>query len=381
MIEVRLDKFMVSLGIALAISGCGMFSSKDPRTLPAPLTEIKPTVNLKAVWHASVGKSQGFVFTPAVADKRVYAVGADGALAAFDLATGQQSWRVEAGKWVSGGVGAGSNLVLVGTQKGELLAFDNTGKSLWKTQLFAEILAPAKIDGDIVVARTADGRLLGLATEDGKRKWNYQRVTPPLALRSFAPVTLTKRAVFAGFPGGIVAALDLDTGHVGWESVIAAPRGSTELERIADVASVPVVDEGQVCAATYQGRVACLDVSTGRTLWSRDTSSSAGVSTDDKYIYVSEESGAVIALDKKTGVSVWKQNKLVNRRVGTPIAYGKVVLVGDGSGFIHALSRDDGSLVGRLATDGSALSASPQVVDGMVLFQTRNGGLYVVQVQ
>ena len=168
---------------------------------------------------------------------------------------------------------------------------------------------------------------------------------------------------------------------MGWESVISAPRGATELERIADISSLPVVDGNQVCAAAYQGRVACLDVSNGKVLWSREASSSAGIAVDEKYVYVTEESGAVSALDKKTGTSVWKQGKLTNRRLGTPVVRGKQILVGDGFGVIHALSKEDGSFVGRLTTDGSALSAVPQVADNAVIFQTRNGGLYAVEVQ
>lgn len=372
------------LATSLLLGGCGifgLFATPDPRTLPAPLVDIKPSVSLKAAWQASVGKSRAFVFTPAVAGRAVYAADADGQLLAFEAATGKPLWRIEAGKRVSGGVGANGSLVVVGTQKGELLAFDTAGKPLWTAQLDAEILAPAQIDGGTVVARLADGRLLGLNAQDGKRKWVYQRVTPPLALRSFASAAVARGAVFAGFAGGVLTALDLETGKVGWESVIAAPRGATELERIADVASPPVIDVNQVCAAAYQGRVACLDVGNGKNLWSRDTSSSAGIAIDDKYVYIAEESGAVSALDKKTGASVWKQDRLSNRRLGTPVVRGKVVLVGDGFGFIHALSRDDGSFVGRLATDGSPLSAPPQAADNAVLFQTRNGGLYAVTVQ
>jgi len=379
---IRLMRFaLISCVVITAVSGCSLFSSKDPQTEPAPLVDIKSSVTIQAAWKASVGKSNGFVFAPAVADKRVYAVGTNGELTAFELSSGKQLWKVDAGKWVSGGVGAGNNIILIGTQKGDFIALDNNGKQLWKVQLGAEVLAPANVDGRTVVVRTADGRLLGLGVDDGRRKWNYQRVTPPLALRSYASATVVRRSVFAGFSGGIVSALELDTGRVGWESVIAAPRGSTELERIADVASAPLVDENRVCAVAYQGRVACLDITSGKMLWSREASSSAGIAVDDKNIYVSEESGAVIALDKNTGASIWKQDKLTNRRLGTPVAYGNVVLVGDGFGYIHALSKSDGSFVGRMATDGSALSATPQLADGLALFQTRDGGLYAVRPQ
>src|SRR5438105_5618934 len=138
----------VALALVILTGGC---ASKDPRTLPAPLTEIKPSVTLKAAWQASIGKSAEFVFAPAVVDKRVYAMGIDGELAAFDLSTGQRLWRTEVGKIVSGGVGGGNGIVVVGTQKGQLLAFDSEGKSLWKSDFSAELLAPASIDRGVVV--------------------------------------------------------------------------------------------------------------------------------------------------------------------------------------------------------------------------------------
>ncbi len=194
-------------------------------------------------------------------------------------------------------------------------------------------------------------------------------------------MSIARGAVFGGFSGGVLTAIELQSGRVGWETGLASPRGSTELERVADIAGLPAVDGEQVCAASYQGRVGCLQINNGRPNWTREASSSNSVAVDTRYLYISDESGAVLAFDKRTGASVWKQDKLARRRLGAPIVAGTYVLVGDAQGYIHALARDDGAFAGRMATDGSALSAPPQAADDVVLFQTRDGGLYAVRIQ
>lgn len=367
--------------LSLAAAGCGIFKSKDPRTQPAKLEDFKPSVALKTVWQGSTGKGRGFVFTPAVEASVVYAAGADGQLSASELESGRVQWRVEAAKGLSSGVGAGSGIELVGTQKGELIAFDSAGKRIWKADLAAELLAPPVVEEETVVVRTGDGRLVAFDARDGKRKWSYQRVTPPLALRAIPAPTVARGAVFAGFPGGVVVGLRLEDGRVGWETVLSPPRGTTELERIADISGPVILDGNRVCAAAYQGRVGCLDVATGKALWSREASSSTGIAVDGRYVYVSEDSGAVSAFDKSSGASVWRQNRLANRRLGAPIVLGSHVLVADGFGYIHALSTDTGEFTGRLKADGSPIAAPPQLAGSRAVFQSANGGLYAVEVR
>jgi outer membrane protein assembly factor BamB len=362
------------------LSSCKLFSTPDPRTIPAKLVEFQATVTLKPLWQASVGKSGQFVFTPKVVGENVYAANADGQLVALSAVTGKQLWRIDTGKKLSGGVGASASLVLVGTQKGELLSYDNLGKASWTAQLGAELLSPAAIDEKVAVVRTGDGRLVAFNVPDGERKWVYSHTNPALTLRTHQGALVVRGAVFSGYSGGLVVALDLESGRIGWESVMSPPRGATELERIADVSGLPVIDGTQICAVAYQGRVGCLEATTGKQLWSRDASSSAGVAVDDKNVYVADENGNVMALDRRTGSSVWKQDQLANRKLGTPIVRGTSVLVGDGFGYIHALSTDTGAFVGRLDTDGSALTAPPQRAGDAVLFQTRGGSIYAVQV-
>lgn len=374
--------------LVLTAAGCQTASSvydrvfgSTPARKPAELVSFQPAIAPRIAWQGSVGRADKSVFFPAVSGNVVYAASAEGQVVGFDAVSGRQTARIETGKRLSGGVGAGEGLILVGTPKGEVIAFDREGKQRWTTQVPGEVLAPPAIADGVVVVRTGDGRIFGLDVIDGKRKWIYQRTTPALTVRTHAGVALYRGGVFAGFPGGRMVALALPNGNVGWEAVVAMPRGATELERVADITSVPVVDDRQACAVAFQGRIACFDVLRGSAIWARDVSSVVGIGVDARNLYVTDDRDAVIALDKSNGASLWKQDRLAGRGVSRPLAFGRYVVVGDLEGYVHFLSRENGAFVGRIATDGSAILAPPVALDlTSFVVQTRNGGVFAIAV-
>lgn len=185
-----------------------------------------------------------------------------------------------------------------------------------------------------------------------------------------------------GFPGGKLVALDLKNGAPIWEGTVALPKGATELDRVSDIVSVPVIDGRQVCAVAFQGRVACFDLGQGgQLLWARDFSSAAGLTIDGRYLFLTDEKGAVHALDRTTGASVWKQDKLVNRRVSGPVVKRGLVLVGDGQGVLHFLAREDGAFAARAQTDGTPVVAPPQTIGSAFLVQTSGGTVMAMDAQ
>lgn len=384
---------LLLVGAVLAVAGCSTlsntvdalnpFSKSAPKVKPAQLPVIQPNADIARLWQASIGTAGDHVFTPAVMGDQVYVAARDGALARLD--NGRQVWRINAGQVISGGVGASDKLVVVGTPKGDVLAFHaDDGRPAWQTRASSEILAAPAVQGDLVAVRSGDSRIYGFDAADGKRRWVYQRNTPTLALRSNVGVVLTDKALYAGFPGGKLVAVARSNGAALWESAVALPHGTTELERIADVASNPVVEAGAICAVAYQGRAACFDVDTGRQLWAREVSSVAGLDIGNRAVYVTDEKGVVQAFDRNSGASLWKQDKLALRGVSRPLALGRRLAVADFEGYVHLLSEDDGAFVGRQATDGSAIVAAPQRrkgADDMLVVQTKNGGVIALQVK
>jgi len=376
---------LAGAALALALSGCSSWDPLvaigirgEPAHKPTPLAPIKESLKPTAAWSTNVGKGLGYRFRPAVDAGKVYAANAEGAIVALDEATGRVAARFDTKKRLTGGVSAAEGRIVAGTAKGDVIALDAVGATTWSTSVAGEIIAPAAISKKVIVVRTSDGRIFGLNAEDGKRLWVFQRQTPSLLLRSEAGVLAIGRDVVAGYPNGKLIALDIEDGKLTWEVSVSLPRGSTELERIADIAGLPVIDQGNICAATFQGKVACFEIQTRNMVWGRDLSSTRDLARDAKNIYVVDDSSAVHALDKGSGASVWKQDKLLWRRLSSPVVVEGKVLVGDGLGFVHVLSPDTGEIIGRLATDGSAINSLVAVKSG-VLVQTANGSVISVR--
>lgn len=358
------------------ISG-GLLGGETIQLSPEQMAQLATVPPAQPLWRNGVEGSTVTTFSPVFEDGSVYAAGADGRLVRFDPATGRQAGSVDTRHQLSGGVGAGSGMLLVGTLKGEVLAYsEKDGKALWMAQVSTEVLSPPQVADGMVVVRTGDGRIFGLDAESGKRKWAYQGATPPLTVRSFAGVLISRGMIFAGFAGGKLVALNLSNGSVGWEAVVSRPRGATELERITDITSLPVADEYQICAVAYQGQVACFEILSGNQIWTRDISSNAGLAMDNNYVYVSEDKGAVVAYDKRNGASIWKQELLTGLRLSPPLVQGTHVVVGDSQGYVNFIRNDTGSIVARSATDGSALIARPVTLPYGLVVQTLKGDLY-----
>nr|QLG20631.1 outer membrane beta-barrel assembly protein BamB [uncultured bacterium] len=377
---------VLSLSSVLLLSGCisldslNPFSSSTPKVKVKPLPAFEAKAAVNAMWQAKIGESGNYSLTPALVDGSVFVAATDGSVARFDQ--GKQVWRTATGQVISGGVGSDGRLVAVGTAKGEVLALDAaSGKILWTTRVSSEVLAPPAIADGLVVVRSGDARIVGLEAADGKRRWMYQRNVPALALRSYASVLNVGKTIYAGFAGGKLVALASNNGSTAWEATVASPKGTTELERITDVISSPVLAGNAVCAVAYQGRVACFDVNTGNQQWSREMSSTVGLAADERQIYVTDTLGRIQALSRDSGSSMWLTDKLMTRSPTRPVLVDDFVVVADVEGFVHALRKDTGALVGRMNTDGSAVRGDPASNATGLVVQTVNGGVYGMAVK
>lgn len=366
---------LVSCGAIAVLSGCSLFSSKKDPNPPAPLVEFKQSLRTQTLWTVSVGKAGTFLFTPAVAKGSVFAAAADGNVTRIDVVTGQTVWRVNAGTSLTAGVGSDGNTVAVVGEKGQVQAFDGNGKSLWKAQAPSEVLSAPAVGQGLVVVRSIDNRISAFDAETGARRWSVQRPLPTLTLRTAPGIVLDSQTAFVALPGGRLSALALNNGGPRWEIAVGDPRGTTELERIADVSGMPAVGVRDVCAVAYQGRIGCFDLGNGNVRWVKDFSSNVGVTLSDSYLFAADDKGGVTQFARDTGAAMWRNSKLANRQLSAPIGIGRSVAVGDYQGYIHFLSREDGAFVARTSTDGSPIQATPVAAGQAVIFQTQAGSL------
>jgi outer membrane protein assembly factor BamB len=182
-------------------------------------------------------------------------------------------------------------------------------------------------------------------------------------------------------PAGRMLGLALSNGVPRFETPVAEPKGATELERVSDIGGTPVVFEQDICTVTYQGKVGCFDVNTGTAKWTKDASSDVGVSVDQRFVFVADDKGSVSAFSRDGGASAWKTDALSYRRLSTPLSFGRTVAVGDFEGYVHFLSREDGTMLGRVSLDSSPIKSVPLLAGPNMIVQTQSGTVAAIAVE
>jgi len=364
--------------LLLLLAGCSGTTDIDIK--PSRLTPIKSPLAIHPVWYKQAQNDLATMdsyLKPVIDDGKIYIAGQSGSVRALDMETGKRIWKVNTGVSLSGGLGVGKNLILVGTHDGEVLALNqNNGGIMWRVQLSSEVLTPPVAANDVVVARTVDGRLNGLNESDGKRLWVYESTVPTLTLRGASQPVISDGKVLTGFSNGKVVAVALADGKFLWEMTVAVPEGRSELERLVDIDGDPVLMGDILYVVSYQGRLVAINISNGRLLWSRDISSYSGLAVDNNNLYISDNESTLWALDRFNGAIIWKQDKLKLRSLTAPVLYKEYIVVGDFAGYLHWITRLDGRIAARRKVSDQSVFVPPVVRDN-ILFTTDLQGMLV----
>lgn len=376
-------RYSVLIVAALAMSAC---SKDDEIELePAKLVDIQTTIDIKKLWSAKLGGDAEFLrvnLQPAGDGNRIYAASRDGNVSAFQPETGKRDWQTELNTELSAGPGVGEGIVVVGTADGTIIVLDaKTGTERWRADLKGETLAVPVMAGDLVIVVTIDNRLHALSALDGEERWVVEQSTPRLTMRGSATPAIAGNSVIAGFDNGRLLAVDLDSGNVIWDSMLAPPSGRSDLERLSDIDGRISVVGQDVYASGYQGRIAAVAVESGQVLWAREISSYVGVAADWTNVYTTNDVGEVIAFFRRNGTESWRQDSLLRREPTLPVSFYTTVAVGDLEGYLHFFSVIDGVPVARLRMGKAAISTSPVVVADRLYVQSDSGHIAAYAVQ
>ncbi|WP_200192387.1 outer membrane protein assembly factor BamB [Halorhodospira abdelmalekii] len=364
---VQAPRVALLLLLALAVGvGCSL-----QRPLPQP--QVEPQIAVDLEWSGwPVGPvPSGFAFDPQYRDGQLYLADARGWVRALDVERGETVWHHRLERPLASGPVLVEGMLLLGDRKGRLQALEpESGEVLWQTDLVGELLGSPRYTRGVVVARTGDGRLFGLDGETGERLWVFDRGIPALTLRHRSAPAVTGGTVVVGLESGRLVALNANDGSVRWEHVVTEPRGRTELERMADIAADPVIDQGLVFAVAYQGHLTAVRMATGSAEWSREVSSFRGFHLDGEKVYVAGADGRVWAFDRRSGATVWRQEQLRGLILTRPVAVNGYLVAGDNAGYVNWLRLRDGELVARERLSSVPIERTPVV--------TSDGCLYVL---
>ncbi|AVS70076.1 outer membrane protein assembly factor BamB [Paracidovorax avenae] len=366
-------------GLALLVaaatlaSGCSLWGgSSKPK--PAELGPVVPVIGVRQAWTTKIGEIGRLPLSVHVNGTQVTVASSEGTVAAIDARTGGDIWRATVGEPLSAGVGSDGKWTAVVTSSNHLVVLSG-GRELWRKPLAAQVYTAPLVAGNRVFVLAADRSLSAYDAAGGAKLWNQQRPGEPLVLRQDGLITAVGDTLVAGLSGRMVG-FNPDNGTVRWEAPLASPRGTNDVERLVELLGRVSREGDSVCARAYQATVGCVDTSRGTVAWTHPASGSEGIHGDATMLFGTESNGTVVAWKRADGAQAWSLDKLRYRKLSAPLLLGRSVVVGDDSGLVHLLSREDGSFLNRLTTDGSGVAAPPVAAGDTLVVVTRNGGIY-----
>jgi outer membrane protein assembly factor BamB len=367
---------LASAGVALG--GCGLWGGSD-EIQPSELVEFEAEKQVEVQWQARIGDGPGEAFhqfIPAVGAERVFAASREGVVTALSRESGDELWEVDLDTTLSAGAGEGFGTLVVADESGLVIALDaSSGEELWRHTVSSEVVAQPQVNADLVVVQVINGQVAAFDRVTGESLWTFDSQIPQLSLRGTGAPVLTEQVTLAGFANGKIIAIDNRNGMPIWEQRVSSSEGRSELERIADVDGRPLVFNGSVYVAGYQGQLISLNPYAAQITWSQDFSSYRSLAAGFGNIYAVSADDEVAAFDANSSASVWQQSDLRFRQLTSPAVLGTTVVVGDNLGFLHFMSQIDGHFVARYDYGDSGLLSDPVVVDDTLYVLGNDGRL------
>ena len=363
----RVAPVIVVLGL---LASC---SSGPEKPKPAELAPNAGLLDVRLAWTAKVG-AVSFPLDVKVNGNTVAVASSDGTVASFDARTGTELWRTNVGGQIAAGVGSDGRFAAVVTRANDLIVLD-AGREVWRQKLSAQGFTAPLVAGGRVFLLAADRSVTGFDAQSGRKLWSQQRPGESLVLRQSGALLAVGDTLVAGLSGRLVG-INPSNGAIRWESPIASPRGTNDIERLVDLVGRVSRDGDVVCARAFQAAVGCVDAARGTQLWTKPAFGSVGVHGDDKYVFGAESDGKLVAWRRTDGERAWVSERLRHRSLTAPLVVGRSIALGDDAGMVHLLSREDGAALTRVATDGSAVVAAPVLAAGTLVVVTRSGGVF-----
>jgi outer membrane assembly lipoprotein YfgL len=370
---------LLAAALASSLSGCSVWNSwfGDDKNKPAPLETLDGPATGRVLWSAK-GDNINFPLSIATPGDRFVVASSDGSVRALAAADGHELWRGDAGSKLAAGVGSDGRFAAVVNRDNELIVLD-AGRVAWKKTLPTPVIAAPLVAGERVFALTLDRQVLAFDALDGRKIWELKRPGEPLTLAKAGVLLAYKDTLVVG-QGPRLAGVDPLKGQLRWEASVATPRGTNEVERLADLVG-PAVRQGDlICARAFQSSVGCVNAERGSSLWNRVVGGTNGIGADDQVVVAGDASDRLSAWKLANGDLAWAADQFQHRKLSAPVVTGKQIVIGDYEGQVHLLDRDTGKTRSRLPTDGSQVVTIALLGD-TVLVATKSGGLFALKAE
>jgi outer membrane protein assembly factor BamB len=350
------------------------------------------------VWRVDIGEGSDddarILTQPVVADGLVYTLDAVSTVSAFDVDSGELRWRVdlepedEDDGYFGGGIAHAEGRLFVTTGFARVFALSaSDGEVIWDVRLPTPLrAAPTVADGRVFVL-SLDNRLEALSVEDGRQLWVHSSIQEATGLVGAASPAVSGYVVVAPFSSGDLIALQAQNGRVLWNESLASLRRFDQVDNIAHIRGLPVIDRGLVIAIGNSGRMAAIDLRRGLRAWELDLGGTETPWAAGDFIFVVSSTGQVVCLARNSGRVRWVQNlprfedpedqddPIFWRG---PVLAGERLIVAGSNGQMLMLSPFDGEILSQTMLD-DAVAVSPVVAGGTLFVLTENATLQALR--
>lgn len=349
-------------------------------------------------WRTSIGAGSGrsgrIAAAPVIADGRVFTMDAGTRLSAIDAATGARIWTfdIEPEKESSGGAGGGiaydNGRLYVATGYAQVIAVEaDTGKEIWRQTLTAPLRSGPTVGGGRVFAVTVDNQIHALDVTNGRRQWAHSGITETAGFYGGSSPAFDGNIVITAFSSGEIFALRTDNGRVLWADSLAGALRADPISSLADIHGLPVIDHGQVFAASNSGRTVAIDLRSGGRIWDQNFGSLSTPWIAGDFIFVVTTDSELVGITRRDGRVRWitqlqrfRDEKAKRGRIvwTGPVLTGARLFVASSEGEGLTVSPLTGEIDTRVRLPG-AVFVSPVVANRTIYVLTDDGDLVALR--
>lgn len=370
--------------IMLNLSGCTQVDDymlgKDNTPKPKALKPISSKQSFKQEWTTTVGKKQELSaylkLKPSVQGNIIYIAEPNGTVEALDKNNGKIVWSRKLQDKIVSGPTLGRDYIALGTKNSKIIVLhQKNGTEAWQASITSAALSKPIIVNDKLIAKTIDGNLYAFKLASGEKLWMQEHGAPGLVLQaSSSPVVMNDKFLLVGYSDGKLDAVDLQTGQLLWQRSVVYANGISEVEKLVDIDTDPIVQGNTVLLGSYQGYLGAFSLETGQFIWRKPASIYKNMAVRGDTLYLTDSHDVVWAIAKQTGLVKWKQEGLKARGLTEPVLIGNKLLVGDKTGMLHLLALKNGEFITHTSVQ-SPVTIAPKVVGNKAYVLTANGNL------
>ena len=402
----NLNKTLLAFVALSMMSGCGIFKASKPKSavlgerLPiltsesgvevepalADVAVVIPAATVNESWNqaggnashsmghlalsqsiatawtgkiAGASKETRLASAPVIAGGKLYAIGTDAQITAFDASSGAKLWSVQFGEGgknksslFGGGVSVEGAFLYATNGLGDVGALNIAdGSVVWKKRPGGPLRGAPSVALGNVYAMSQDNQLFVLRASDGNVEWSEAAAVQLAGVFGVAAPAVAQGTVVAGFSSGDLNAYRYENGRTLWQDALSRTSINTSVGTLSDIDADPVIDQGRVFAVGQGGRMVSLELVTGQRLWEMNV---AGISTPwvaGEWLFVVTDEAKLLCIARATGKVRWStalQRYRKEKSKNGPVSWSGPVLAGDRL----YLTSSQGLLVSVGASDG-----------------------------